>query len=119
MTPSMAKTFFVDKVISQAQIEGGAFSEAEKYMLSWSESDPAFVQDQALNKQFKNETTDQDFEAKIEGLLKRAFDAEMKNGTTAKDRYQEAYRALKKEDHYILVMIGAALGSKLKKFWFF
>ena len=52
MDPAIAKAFFVEKLIFQAQIEGAALS-----------------------------------------------DAEMKNGTTAKERYQEAYQALKKDVH--------------------
>ena len=119
MNPSSAKIFFVQKVIFQARTEGVALSDAEKYMLAWSESDPNFVLDQALIKQFEQETTDQKFETKVEGLLKRAFDFDLKNGMTPKDQYQDAYKTLSKEDHYILVMIKAALGAKLKKFWLF
>jgi len=117
MDQASAKTFFADKVIFQAQRDGVHLSDAEKYMLSWSESDPNFVQVEALTHQFERETTDRDFEARIAALLQRAFDADVKNGRTPKDRYREAYDELKKEDHYILVIIEAALGAKLKKFW--
>lgn len=38
-----AKRFFVEKVIAQAATEGVPLSDAEKRMLSFSESDPEFV----------------------------------------------------------------------------
>ena len=37
-----AKQFFAQRVIAQAEKEGVCLSEAERHMLSWSESDPEF-----------------------------------------------------------------------------
>jgi len=52
---STAKAFFVDRIIQQAEREGVPLSEAQRYMLSWSETDPAFVQNMELNEQFETE----------------------------------------------------------------
>ena len=39
-THSEAKRFLVDKVVAQARVERTPLSDAERQMLSWSESDP-------------------------------------------------------------------------------
>jgi len=119
MDRAAAKTFFINKINFQADRVGVPLTDAEKYILSWSESDPNFVPNQALTEQFKQETSDGEFESKIVTLLQAAFSADATNGITPKERYREAYFELKKEDDYILVMVDAALGTKLKKFWFF
>jgi hypothetical protein len=117
MDPASAKTFFVDKVVFQAIREGIKLSDAEKYMLSWSESDPNFVQHDTLTRQFEREISGPEFKTTIAGLLRRAFDADVKSGITLKDSYREDYNELSKDDHYNLVMIKVAFESKLKKFW--
>lgn len=66
-----------------------------------------------------NETTDKIFEEKVISLLKRAFDDDLRRDGESKQAYQDAYRALNQGDHYLLVMIKSALGSKLKKWWLF
>ena len=114
-----AKSFFVESVITQAQKEGVSLSESERYMLAWSESDPTFTQNPALTRQFENETTDKIFEEKVRGLLRRSFDDDLRRDGASKETYQDAYRVLNQGDHYLLVMIKSALGSKLKKWWFF
>jgi hypothetical protein len=119
MDRAAAKDFFINKINFQANRVSAPLTDAEKYMLSWSESDPNFVPNQALTEQFEHETSENEFESKIVKLLLAAFAADVKNGMTPKERYREAYLELKKEDDYILVMVGAALGAKLKKFWFF
>ena len=114
-----AKSFFIERVITQAQKEGVNLSEAERYMLAWSESDPTFTQNPALTQQFETETTDKTFEDKVISLLKRAFDDDLRRDRASKQTYQDAFRALNQGDHYLLVMIKSALGSKLRKWWFF
>ena len=42
-----AKRFFVDRITAQAAKEGQPLSENERWMLSFSESDPQFVVDPA------------------------------------------------------------------------
>jgi hypothetical protein len=114
-----AKAFFIERLTSQAEKEGIRLSEAERYMLAWSESDPTFAQNPALTRQFENETTDKIFEEKVISLLKRVFDDDLRRDGASKETYQDAYRVLNQGDHYLLVMIKSALGSKLKKWWFF
>jgi hypothetical protein len=108
------KKFFVDKVISQALKEGIALSEAEKYMLQWTEVEEGFLIDEKLNEKFREETTDEEYEKKIRFLLKRAYESDVAVNPRIKEMYHSAYDALRDGDHYILIMVKDALGRKLR-----
>ena len=109
-----AKRFFVEKIVAQAVADGQPPSEAERYMLSFSESDPEFVVDPALVDQLAEEISDEDYEAKVVGLLERSWTHDVQSDTTARDSYREAYAVLSQGDHYLLVMIDRALGRRLR-----
>ena len=83
-------------------------------MLSFSESDPEFVVDPALVDKLTAEISDEDYETKVAGLLERAYKRDVDRNGTARDTYREAYAALKKGDHYLLIMIDRSLGRQLK-----
>jgi hypothetical protein len=112
-----AKSFFVERIVNQAEYEGANLSEAERYMSAWSESDPSFVQKEKLNEQFEKEITQKEYEEKIQGLIKRVYRRDINSSPDAKEKYRDAYKILNKSDYYILVMIRAALGLKLNKWW--
>ncbi len=114
MNESQAKQFLINRIIFQAQKEHCALSEVEQYMLGWSESDKGFEIDDTLTERFNQETTDEAYEKKMADLIARAFKEDVNQNPEAKGKYRGAYRALKQGDHYILVMIEAAIGSKLK-----
>ena len=114
---SEAKSFFVNKILNQAEYEGVNLSAAERYMLTWSESDPSFVQNPKLNEKFEREITSKEYEEKIQGLIKRAYQRDVNSSPDIKDSYRDAYKILSKGDHYILIMIRVALGLKLNKWW--
>lgn len=110
-----AKAFFMSKILQQAEQEGIILSKAQRYVLSWSEGDPSFVLDNELNKQFEKEITQPEFEKKIQTLIKQAYERDISKEKDMKETYREAYKVLKQGDHYILIMIDAAIGSKLRK----
>jgi len=112
-----AKSFFINKILNQAEYEGVNLSAAERYMLQWSESDPFFVQNTKLNEQFEQEIALKEYEEKIQALIKRAYQRDVNSSPDAKDSYCDAYKILSKGDHYILVMIRGALGLKLNRWW--
>lgn len=114
-----AKKFFVDKVIDQARKDNVPLSEAEKYMLNWTEVEDGFHIDDKLSEKFYEETTDEQYEIKIRTLLKNAYKRDIRLNSEMKEVYRSAYRAMKKNDHYILIMIREAFGSKLKKWGLF
>ena len=97
---SDAKRFFVDRIVSEAAAELKPLSDSERQMLSFSESDPEFIVDPALVKQLAAEISDEDYETKIAGLLKRAYQRDVALDSAARDKYKEAYAVLNQGDHY-------------------
>lgn len=105
-----AKKFFIDKVLLQAQKEHVILSEAERYMLSWTEDrGKDFSPNQDLTDKFEDEITQDAFEKKIAGLLCNAYVNDAQNDKQQKKTYQDALRALREGDHYIAVMAEMAI----------
>ncbi len=111
-----AKAFFVNKIIQQAEHEGAPLSKAQRYMLSWSETEPSFVVDIELSEQCEAEIPQPEYEKKIQGLIERMYKRDIETNKDLKETYKEAYKTLKQRDHFILIMISEAIGSKLS--WF-
>jgi hypothetical protein len=124
-TQAEAKRFFVDKVVQRARTEAVPLSDAERGMLSWSESDPDFIADPQhvarLVEQLASEMPDEEYEEKVAGLLKRRFAEEVAADPGAQDAWQAALSVLNQGDHYIAIMIDRAVGGrlKLKRWWEF
>lgn len=111
---SQAKRLFADRVIQQASSEGIPLSAAERQMLFWSESDDEFKAGSPLPTALAAELSDEEYEAKICGLLRRRFQADLSSGTRARERWRRALAVLQQGDHYITVMVDRAVGSKVK-----
>jgi hypothetical protein len=88
-------------------------------MLSWSESDPDCVLDPQLPAQLAAEISDEEYEKKVTGLLARRFSAEVAVEPAAEAQWKQAAQVLHQGDHYILVMLDAAVGNRLKRWWQF
>src|SRR5437762_8543875 len=116
-TQRAAKRFVVAKVIEQAEREQVALSAAERHMLGWSESDPDFVPDPTLAESQEGEIPEAEFETKVAGLIRRAYDRDTAADGDARSRYRAARSKLNEGDHYILVMMDRALRSKLRGRW--
>jgi hypothetical protein len=114
-----AKRLFVEKVVMQARLEGVSLSDAERTMLSWSESDPDFVIDPQLPERLAAEISDEEYEKKVTGLLVRRFAAEVGQDPGSDAKWKQAAEVLRQGDHYILIMLDAAVGSRLKSWWQF
>ena len=112
-----AKRFLADRVIQQAVAEGLPLSEAEREMLLWSESDPELTIDPTLPQRLAAETSDEEFERKIGGLLERSFIADTHADPNAESRWKQASRVLHQGDHYISIMLDAAVGQRWKSWW--
>jgi len=110
-----AKDYFISQIVQEASRQGVPLAEIEREMLYFTETapdaKPEFVEKAA---EFDSQYNQEEYEEKISGLLRGAWehsDAEVRENLRA------AYEVLQKEDHYILVMIQAALGPKLRKKW--
>jgi hypothetical protein len=114
-----AKRFFVDKIIAQAATEGQSLSEAERWMLSFSESDPDFIVDPTLVEQLAAEISDETYEAKVAGLIQRSYARDVVFDSAAHESYREAYTILNQGDHYLLIMLSRGLSRRLRPWWAF
>ena len=119
-TAVSAKMFFVDRVLQQAERENVNISGLEKAMLSFTESgDWEFGPE--IVEQFGDEYDQDEYEQKVAGLLKRAYDQDLKEGAgptgDAQTAYRAAYAKLREEDHFIMIMIDQVLRDKLRKKW--
>jgi predicted RNA-binding Zn-ribbon protein involved in translation (DUF1610 family) len=110
-----AKRFFVERVIQRARAERVPLSDAERQMLSWSESDPDFIADPRLVEQLASELPDDAYEEKIAGLLNRGFVEDAAVDPRATAAWRHARSVLGQGDHYIVFMIDRAVGSRFKR----
>ena len=118
-TQGQAKRFFVDKIITQAAAEGRPLSESERWILSFSESDPEFVVDLTRVAALGAEISDEDYEAKIAGLVERACERDLVSSSGELAKYRAAYATLKQGDHYLMVMLEPGLSRWLRPWWAF
>ena len=88
-------------------------------MLSWSESDPEYKVDVSLPAQLQAEISDEDYEAKIGGLVQRAYERDVARESGVAQKYKDAYSVLKQGDHYLLIMIEGGLKRYLRPWWKF
>ena len=72
-----------------------------------------------MPEQLTSEISDEEYEKKVKGLLARSFRADVSGDPTAAARWKQASELLHKGDHYILVMLDEAVGSRLKRWWQF
>jgi len=114
-----AKRFFVEKIVAQAAREGRPLSENERWMLSFSESDPEFVVDATRVRALEAEIPDAEYERKVAGLADRACTTDIASDPDALATYREAFRVLRQGDHYIIVMLEQGLSRRLRPWWAF
>lgn len=97
-----AKQFLISKVLRQAVSDSVMLSDLEKQMLDFSEG----AADIEAVANFDSGYNSDAYEAKIARLLRRAYQHDAKLGQ--EDEWQDALRALRSEDWYILVMLQQA-----------
>ena len=108
MNSIAAKQFLISKVVEEAEFEKVSFSEVEKKMLHFTEVHPSLPHIYEVNAEFERDYDANEYEAKVAGLLKKARDRDGKESRNGDQRWEDALDALKKEDHYILVMVDQA-----------
>lgn len=103
-----AKEFLIAKIVLEAELEGAPLSEIERKMLYVSEVEhepPDLIE---VNEQFEKECDSNEYEAKIAGLIKRAYQRDRAASGDESRRWFDEIATLSKEDHYILVMVQQA-----------
>lgn len=101
-----AKDFLVHETAKQASIEGVALSELEKRMMYFVENEDMGEDPLTLNDEFEANYDTDEYEAKISGLLHRAYARVKKENPEAARQWKQAIRDISKGDHYLPVLWG-------------
>ena len=99
--------------------EGRPLSEDERWMLGFSEYDPEFVVDVERVGRFEEEVPSEEYEARIAGLIERAAARDAAADAGAADIYRQAYRVVKRGEHYLVIMLKPGLRRWLRPWWAF
>ena len=110
METTAAKQFLISRVIEEAKLEQVGLSEVERKMLYFTEVHPSLPDIYEVNAEFERDYDSDTYEAKIASLLRKARDRDRQSSPSREPEWTDALEALKKEDHYILVMVGQAFG---------
>ena len=102
----IAKQFLVAKLLEQAALDGVPISDIEKRMFLFSETSQNPPDFEAVEK-FDENYDDEEYEAKVAQLLKRAL-ARDKQNKEIQELWKRHLTALKDEDFYGLVMVDQA-----------
>jgi len=100
-----AKKFLVSQIADQARRGHHPLSEVEEKMLYFSETYPTPPDMAEVAERFGREYDDSKFEDKIFRISRRAFQQDKKESPDTARLWREAIKVLKKEDHYLLVMV--------------
>ena len=103
-----AKEFLAGRIVDEAQREGISLSEVERKMLYFSETHWAPPDILETNAQFEREYDQTQFETKIAQLIRNARKRTQKEEPHEFEGWSDAIGTLKKEDHYLLVMVEQA-----------
>jgi hypothetical protein len=106
-----AKEFLASRIVAEAQREGSPLSEVERKMLYFSETAWTLPDIMEVNDTFDREYDQAVYEKKIAKLIRKIRASARADNQDESDAWTEAVHTLGREDHYILVLIGAAGGS--------
>jgi len=105
--PHEAKTFFIKKVLGQAEKENVGLSDTEKEMLDWEDLDPRYSNywNIELAERFEKEVNKKNYESKISELIVHAYQDDVNRNRSAKETYRSAFLAIKKGTTYISILV--------------
>ncbi len=97
----------VDRIVTQAQRDGVSLSDVERKILYFSETAWTLPDMAEVNEEFDSSYDQGGFERKIAGIVRNIQRAPMP-GKGEEPSWDKALRALRSEDHYLLVLIDSA-----------
>lgn len=105
MNTKQAKDFLADQVGQQAALDRTPFSDLEKRMMYFTESDPTSCDDPiSLNGEFEEKYDTAEYEAKVSRLLRRAYKRLKAENPIGKLQWDGAIAILERGDHYVLLL---------------
>jgi hypothetical protein len=112
-----AKEFLISQVVEEAERENVSLSEVERKMLYFTEAEETLPDIYEVNDQFEREYDDSAYEKKIAGLLRNAYRRNRRESPEGANRWKQAIADLRKEDHYLLVMVDESLELSAAMAW--
>jgi hypothetical protein len=113
MDPAEAKEFLISRVLQEAEHEHVNLTEVERKMLYFTEVHPSLPDIYEVNAEFERNYDSDEYEAKIARLLRSARARDQEESPSKAQIWEEAIQALRREDHYILVMVNQAFRPAL------
>jgi hypothetical protein len=111
-----AKEFLISRVVEEAQRENVPLSEIERKMLYFTETEETLPDIYEVNAEFDSKYDGAEYEKKIAGLLRNALRRNRKESVEGERQWKHAVADLRKEDHYLLVMVDQSL-QPASDFW--
>ena len=106
MDTRQAKDFLAQQTAEQALLDNVPFSDLERRMMYFTESDPASCANPLeLNDEFEKQYETEEYEAKVSQLLRHAYKRLKHENPEALRNWNEAIGTLRKGDHYILILL--------------
>ncbi len=102
-----AKRFIVSRIVEEARRQNEPLPDVEEKMLYFSETYPTLPHMMEIAQRFEKEVDSGKYEAKISRLAKGAYRHDSQEATGKTALWKEALMLLRKQDHYILVMVGS------------
>jgi hypothetical protein len=112
-----AKEFLVSRIVEEAHREGVPLSEVERKMLYFTETGWTLPDMMEISDEFDRDYDQGDYEKKIAHLIRHDAKRLEKENPEEFKSWISAARKLRKEDHYILVMIDQAGVGKESGNW--
>jgi hypothetical protein len=100
-----AKEFIVSRIAQEARRHDISLSELERKMLYFSEVYPRLPDMMEVAEKFEAKYDAEKYEKKIRELSRKAFERDRKESPENARLWRDAIKVLRKEDHYILVML--------------
>ena len=102
-----AKDYLAGRIAAQAEREGNPLSEVERKMLYFSETGWTLPDMAEVSAEFDRAYDQDAYEQKIAGLVRGVQAAQNAGSQAERQEWIRAMKRLSKEDHYLLVLIGA------------
>lgn len=103
-----AKEYLISRIVEEAQRDNVSLSEIERKMMYFTESGWTLPDITQVSEEFDREYRQDAYEKKIARLVAKTYKNIPKRSRDEYERWWTAVRLLKKEDHYISVMIAMA-----------
>jgi hypothetical protein len=111
-----AKDFLVSRIVTEAQREGVPLSEIERKMMYFSETGCSLPDIMDVSDAFDRDYDMAVYEEKIGKLIRNFCTDSRKNNRDDFLSWKEAVRVLRREDHYLIVLIDAKPTPKSNSF---